>query len=373
MRLVEHFTINQLNSVLEPDQTMLTESRAAELDLQGVRAIYPLIRAIPTDSLTKNYTLYTRAAALDAGTPEVPAGYTSFVQPYAKPVITAHNLHGTITTSPDIPMGRVIWSGWKRRTRDETITYIPGTKKASYQGTGYMAMVAAITDPQAIERVLNGIYSTVSIGTMANSVTESISGTDLIEAQREGKAMPRYIRGQEYDGKLCYYIVNGFEAQEISYVNSPAAPLAGNMVKDIGEAKVKLLLGERTGKEEFKFYDIVTKEYVDMSEVTDFAFDESFNFKDSWAPTNKYWQMNFEPEREEEGQNELEAIKALYCESFDDELAKKGEWTLQDFVTADEALAQDTDNSMEEGEDPEEPETKSLEELIDEVLDKNEG
>lgn len=378
MKFVEHFTLQQMNSVLEEGEIQLSESRAAELDLQGVTAIYPLIRAIPTDSLTLNYTVYTQRAALEKGTPEEPRGYTSFVHPYAKPVITNHNLEGSLLGSPDVPMGRVIWTGWKRRQSNDPVTPVEGTK-LSHQGTGYITMVAAITDPIAIQRILNGQYHSVSIGSRATSVIESISGVDIVAAQNEGRTIPRYIRGQRYgaDEKLCYYSIRSFEADEISYVNRPAAPTAHNLSKDIGEAQAQMLLGKRIGKESFKFYDILTKEEVDLGGIEEFAFDESYNFKESFDSTKTYWDLNRShiTEEEPEGElvmqehvqamNEMTEIQTQYKEKFDDELSAKDEWTLQDFVTAEKALTENTDGAPEE---PEPPAPKTLEEIVDEVL-----
>ncbi len=158
----------------------------------------------------------------------------------------------------------------------------PGT----VEGDGYMCNVFAISDSQAIEKVLGQAYHTVSIGAYVESIIESISGVDIIAAQKKANfEPPPYYKGQVYkvDGKeqLSYWIMGPLDGREISYVNSPSDPHAGTMDPDIGEKGIQLLMGEKKmGSETYAFFDPITKKEV-VLDTDEFVFDESFMFVDS--------------------------------------------------------------------------------------------
>lgn len=364
MKFVESYTLQELNMLKDEGEEILTESRAAQLDLKGVEAVFPLIKAMPSDTITKNYRMYTRAAFLDKGTPEQPRGYESWVAPYPKPVIREHKLN----TDPimgiegDTPMGRIIYSSWKKRKANEARTPREGTN-VTWQGTGDFTVIAAITDQESIKKVLNGQYYSVSVGTKPYQVIESISGIDIMAAARGEVTAPNYIRGQEYDGRLSYWTIKEMEGLELSFVNFPAQPEAHVLTKDLGAAQIQTLLGE-SHNGEFKFYDALTKEHIDIS-TEHFAFDESFNLTDSYRPTNKYWFMNMDIHNKA---TELDRLQKRYCESFEDDLANKDDWTIQDFARAETALEALNSSPTPETSDLDTPQAKTLEDLIDEVL-----
>lgn len=90
-------------------------------------------------------------------------------------------------------------------------------------GSHYVRLQVAITDPVAIEKVLDKRYLTGSVGGRAGKAVCSISGEDLAKIDETGKPkMSRYKRGQVYKGKLAYVDMQDIAFKEYSFVNQPA-------------------------------------------------------------------------------------------------------------------------------------------------------
>ena len=138
--------------------------------------------------LTKNKTFYPAN--------ELEKAHRTWVEPYEKPVIRNHN-------ESTEPLGRVREAMFK-----DSILH-PGQKT--------IELTLEITDSDAIEKVLDGRYKTVSIGGSASRVVCSVCGKDLV---KEGYCGHR--RGQTYEGKEAHWILGDIEYHEISFVNVPA-------------------------------------------------------------------------------------------------------------------------------------------------------
>lgn len=100
-----------------------------------------------------------------------------------------------------------------RFIQDESIVDDP-----DYQGLGYIELIADITDPDAIRKVLDRRYLTGSIGASTDSAVCSICKADW--AGEDGPCEHR--PGKAYDGKKCVLIAGKLEYEEWSFVNSPA-------------------------------------------------------------------------------------------------------------------------------------------------------
>jgi hypothetical protein len=96
---------------------------------------------------------------------------------------------------------------------DESIVDDP-----DYQGLGYIELIADITDPEAIRKVLDKRYLTGSIGASTDSAVCSICKENW--AGEDGPCEHR--PGKVYDGKKCVLIAGNLEYEEWSFVNSPA-------------------------------------------------------------------------------------------------------------------------------------------------------
>jgi len=138
--------------------------------------------------LTKNKTFYPAN--------ELEKAHRTWVEPYERPVIRNHNEY-------DEPLGRV-----KEAIFKDSVLH-PGQKT--------IELTLEIVDSDAIEKVLDGRYKTVSIGGSASRVVCSVCGKDLV---KEGYCGHR--RGQTYEGKEAHWILGDIEYHEVSFVNVPA-------------------------------------------------------------------------------------------------------------------------------------------------------
>lgn len=87
----------------------------------------------------------------------------------------------------------------------------------SYDGLGYIELVANITDPEAIQKLLDGRYLTGSVGATTNAAICSICKSDWTDS---GQCEHR--PGGIYDGAKCFVIAGDLTYDEYSFVNVPA-------------------------------------------------------------------------------------------------------------------------------------------------------
>jgi len=274
-----------------------TEGLISDLGIKEVRAIYPMIKAINTGKLTKNFTLYPMQSLVGQNRSEGRTGYASFILPYGKPVITEHRLQtqqGFFGPGEraDVPMGRLVAASMVRRKADEVLTPAKKGYPGTLEGTGYMATVAAVTSPEAIDRILGKAYHTVSIGTRVEDVWESISGKNIADMKRKGEELPAYERGQMYNGQCSYWTMGPVQGKELSYVNAPSDEDAGTMNANLGEDGIKLLVADKkVGKNnEFTFYDAQTLKKYEWN-YEESVIDHS-HFMDSSAVGQRTWILN---------------------------------------------------------------------------------
>ena len=295
-KIKESTALQVTNPVVNP-AGVRESSFTGGVDPSTVKAIYPLIRSINSEKLTRNFTYYPQADLKGNDEGLSGTGFRSFVKPYGKPILTEHRSSDDWTPA-DVPMGRIVASSYvsaKQEKRD--ITPSPKGYPGFIEGDGSLQTIAAITQPDAIEKVLSRVFHTVSIGAMADKVIESISGKDLVELSKKGDwdEYPSYVKGQMYDGKLSYWIIKGIRGEELSYVNSPADTLACNMDTDLGINTVRLMLGDKkVGANEFLFYDAKTNEKIKWN-TEDTAVDESYfnnDFEPSVKRAENVWVLN---------------------------------------------------------------------------------
>ena len=90
-------------------------------------------------------------------------------------------------------------------------------------GSSFVRLQIAITDPLAIQKVLDKRYLTGSVGGRAGKAVCSISGDDLAKETESGRpAVSKYKRGQVYKGKLAFTDMQDISFKEYSFVNQPA-------------------------------------------------------------------------------------------------------------------------------------------------------
>jgi hypothetical protein len=172
--------------------------------------VIPQIEAIHA-KITRNCTFYGPARMKGKSdyvfkeTGEVrPTGVFSWTAPFNKPMLVNHNLEVD-------PLGRII----KSEYRQKSSTGVPCT-----------VIYPKITDPEAVAKVIDGRYNTVSIGVDTEDAFCSICNKSVMECGD-------HKRGLMYEKKLCFWAVGNFWGQECSFVNAPSDTDAG--VKDIPE------------------------------------------------------------------------------------------------------------------------------------------
>ncbi len=146
--------------------------------------------------LTSNYNMYT-AEALEAS-------LSTWVTPYPKPIITNHDEMAD-------SIGRVMASRMDKEA----------------DGTPYVRLQTAITDPLAIQKIEDNRFLTGSVGGRAESAKCSICRVDWAQENSGGGRPCRHQRGKVYEGKLAYFELGGLSFKEYSFVNVPADQESG--------------------------------------------------------------------------------------------------------------------------------------------------
>jgi len=159
--------------------------------------------------LTANYNNYSVQALESA--------LQSWVEPYPKPIILNHDLNSE-------PVGRVMAA---KMDKEE-------------DGSSFVRLQVAITDPIAIQKVVDKRYLTGSVGGMAGKAICSISGEDLAAESEDGRPkLIKYKRGQIYKGKLAFIDMQDISFKEYSFVNQPSDAKSGVRGPGIKDAKVE--------------------------------------------------------------------------------------------------------------------------------------
>ncbi len=90
-----------------------------------------------------------------------------------------------------------------------------------YPGLGYILVTADLTDPEAIQKVMDKRYLTVSVGATTDKAICSICKKDMVE-----EGFCEHKPGKVYDDKKCYLIAGSLSYDELSFINTPADSLA---------------------------------------------------------------------------------------------------------------------------------------------------
>lgn len=174
---------------------ILTESGQAFKEAKsegGMRYLMPRIEAIHAGS-TRNSTRYP--AEKLRGSEELKSGVYSWLHPYAKPVISNHDVETEAT-------GRIQAAAFAEYTA---------------AGRPGIIVVPKITQEKAIDDILGGRLLTVSIGATTDAAICSVCGTDIINEGFCG-----HYKGESYDGIKAEWIVGNVWFDELSWVNVPA-------------------------------------------------------------------------------------------------------------------------------------------------------
>jgi hypothetical protein len=145
-----------------------------------------------------------------------------------KPVLTYHNDYSD-------PIGRVIKAKFTplKNGDDLKLDYLNPDIEPSSEGSGVVSLIADIVDPDAIAKIIDERYISVSSGHSTDRMICSICAGDLM-----GFDACEHWPGKFYDkdgeptrpdkkgSRQCYGITNNMTYHEISFVNIPADDVA---------------------------------------------------------------------------------------------------------------------------------------------------
>lgn len=210
--------------------------------------IFPLIHALRADVKTRNRTLYPEKTLKGKGGSN-PTGIHSMIRPYSIPFIKDHNSSGGLFggEASDV-YGRVIRS---MMVND------------AYEGTTAAAAIVGIGHPHAINQVLCGNWSTVSMGSRTEEVFCGICGKNLLSDDDDDEC--NHMRDEEF-----YAIIGdkGFNFLEMSAVSVPSDVGAGVKTIDVGKDNIKTY-GSRGKEHVYDLSDSKRKNLLEGCEEAD--------------------------------------------------------------------------------------------------------
>lgn len=237
-----HFTenVNIKPVICENDKLKDIKSSLSEAVSEKKLILKPKIAAIHAGR-TRNNTIYNEQYLRgNMAHPNGPSGMYSFLYPYNKPMLKNHDTWSE-------PTGRIM-----------NAQYV-----ATAGGGGFIQIVPHITDQDAIEKILDGRYLTVSIGATADSAICNICGKDII---KEGWC--EHERGETYDGNVCGWLIGELWFDECSWVNIPSDSTA--KILDTSEAEIYAEVNKES-------YDISTGVNITESVAEDLGLNAIIN------------------------------------------------------------------------------------------------
>lgn len=218
----------------------------------------------------------------------------SFIKPYPKPIQLHHNderdpigrvidVRYVDTSNEAISLDSRVATAMKtfRDSKSKPLarmgtvpTFLSMSKNAQYRGVGHLLGLWDVTDPDAIRKILDGRYLTVSTAMAPAGACCSICAlkgefVDWAVEQCE------HERGDFVDGVECVAIPYNYDWEEVSPVNHPAAKLA--QIIEVGT--------------DLSFSDAVNKNIIDSSPLFEDVHvvhdQKAFRIKDWTEITNK--------------------------------------------------------------------------------------
>jgi|GEM_PF-5192516 hypothetical protein len=162
----------------------------------------------------------------------------SWTEPYPKPVLKNHDTQTE-------PLGRNLGSIWRSTVPITTPNFKNSIRSQdfSFRGLGHMQNLVNVSDPEAVQKVLDGRYLTVSVSGETDAMTCSICNQNWLS---DGRCEHRF--GHEYTDEdtgitqMAYWTGGKFVWDELSFVNEPADPFAVVLNREIeGDAKDSIL------------------------------------------------------------------------------------------------------------------------------------
>lgn len=303
----------------------------AEADFSAKHGLIVEFAAIH-EGTTGNYTHYSAK--------ELEKAVRSWLEPYPKPIILHHD-----QTSE--PIGRVVGAKMDQEA----------------DGTPFIRLQTAITDPAAIEKFQDKRYLTGSVGGKADEALCSICSTNWA-APKESRGAPcAHRRGKSYRGQIATIEMRDISFKEYSIVNTPADSRSG--VREIG---TQLQENEEWAKPaRFFVLDLGTESIVEYTESEDVDVLGEMKKKDA-SPMYRemkgaFLEAQIVNKIEEDGvkrrlndTKDTEGITESDSEETDMAVEENAEVENDDILAVTEQLSEDLSASDEAPQEPEQPE-----------------
>ena len=142
---------------------------------------------------------------------EVQKQLASWTKPYPVPILVHHK-------EDTDAIGRITEQVYvTKQSQLEQSKYLGVSIDIPEQASGTVVLMGYVTDSDQIQKILSGIYKTVSVGFTCEKLECSICGEEDCE----------HMFGETYNGVTAYAIPRNMKYQEVSFVNVPADEYAG--------------------------------------------------------------------------------------------------------------------------------------------------
>lgn len=240
--------------------------------------------------------------------------------------------------------------------KDQSISDDP-----DYEGLGYIELVADITDPDAIRKVLDKRYLTGSVGASTNEAICSVCKKDWAS---EGEVCD-HRPGKIYDGVKCVLIAGDLTYDEWSFVNRPADSHSAvievnfNGVQDFVQVEqsepreVSFILDSHNREDESMTFkhaievvraNELLKDQVDLEKVTKEVLEKledksDDNLIQALMEHFKLEQLEGPPEKKDEVlEDDTDPLKAFWGDQYE-EIVGDDEWGVEYARMVQEALS----------------------------------
>jgi len=201
LRIVDQFVIDS-GSLSDENRSMLKsilveDAKTSKTETKP-KALMVKVSATHAGMLNKNIAMYIPDAMRRAA--------ASWIDPHEKPVLTHHE-------KKKDAIGRV-------KNAEYLELGVEGLDDMETP-SGYIELLVKITDSDAIQKILDERYLSVSVGMQSKNVRCSICDSNLAK-----NGLCEHKKGKDYNDKLCYWKISDINYTELSFVNTPADEFA---------------------------------------------------------------------------------------------------------------------------------------------------
>ncbi len=172
-----------------------------------------------TDVPTSKFLVYSQKGMDEA--------IKSYYEPLPKPFVLNHNVPEIYEHNNSVPIGRVLHAMYVKGKVETPMGVASGTLKAGIYIADYTMMpdgVTRVIDALKTRQILN---LSINATSSRNNVVCSICGKHpLLELPVEANSPCAHYPGEQYDGKLCTYVISDLEFHELSAIMLGADPAA---------------------------------------------------------------------------------------------------------------------------------------------------